>query len=249
VSTWLSARRLMPSLRDVLAAQGVPRAAPVSTRLERLVEEALMLLSESAEPRGLFEPISAEDLAVVLDGRGANAHDAVVGWIYPRADALALFAATLGARITSEIEDLFAADRVALAVSLDAAASCMAENAGTEIAARFKRRIHETKSNGDDLHVLGYSPGYCGWHVSGQHALFAHLRPGRIGITLSDTSLMDPIKSVSGVLVAGPAALHAIEPGFSYCASCRDHTCTVRVRSLLPDPRTSQTSSEGAYDA
>lgn len=49
-----------------------------------------------------------------------------------------------------------------------------------------------------------FSPGYCGWHVSQQHLLFSHFpTPQPCGITLSDSSLMTPIKSVSGVIGIG----------------------------------------------
>jgi hypothetical protein len=198
------------------------------------VDEALALLAESAEPKGVVEPIPAEELATVLQGMGQNAEDPVVGWIYPRADALALFAATLGPRVTDEIEDLFATDDVPLAVSLDAAASRMAENATSALSRAFSKRIaHDTETTGE-IHVLGYSPGYCGWHVTGQHALFRRLRPERIGITLGDSALMHPLKSVSGVLIAGSAALHTFETGFTYCSACRDKSCVARMRSLEP---------------
>lgn len=228
----LTTRKLMPEPRDVLGAQGVPPGVSVSTRLDRLVDEALVLLSESVEPRGIMEPISREDFVSVLHGTGKNAEDPVVGWIHPRADALALFAATLGPRVTQEIEDLFAIDDVPLAVSLDAAASCMADNASTALAKAFSKRLPRHVADSDDIHVLGYSPGYCGWHVSGQHALFERLRPERIGITLGESALMHPIKSVSGVLIAGNAALHTFDTGFTYCSACRDKSCVARMRSL-----------------
>jgi hypothetical protein len=234
VSFALTTRKLLPEPRDVLAAQGVPPGAPVSSRLEALVEDALALLSESAEPKGVIEPIPAEEFAAVLQGMGQNAEDPVVGWIYPRADGLALFAATLGPRVTDEIQDLFATDDVPLAVSLDAAASRMAENAAGALSKTFSKRIaHDTDRTGE-IHVLGYSPGYCGWHVTGQHALFRRLRPERIGITLADSALMHPLKSVSGVLIAGGAALHTFETGFTYCSACRDKSCVARMRSLEP---------------
>lgn len=228
----LEARKLLPHPRDVLAAQGVPPGASVSRRLERLVDDALARLAESAEPRGVLEPITAEDFTSVLHGLGRNAEDPVVGWIYPRADALALYAATIGSRVTEEIEDLFATDDVPLAVSLDAAASRMADNAGSALAKAFSRRIPHETGGPDGVHVLGYSPGYCGWHVSGQHALFARLRPERVGITLGDSSLMHPLKSVSGVLIAGPASIHIFETGFTFCSACRDRTCIARMNSL-----------------
>lgn len=53
-------------------------------------------------------------------------------------------------------------------------------------------------------HTNRYSPGYCGWHVSEQQKLFS-LFPvaSPCGIQLTDSSLMIPIKSVSGIIGVG----------------------------------------------
>lgn len=48
-----------------------------------------------------------------------------------------------------------------------------------------------------------YSPGYCGWHVSEQQLFFSKLPPRFCGVTLTDSSLMLPIKSVSTLLAVG----------------------------------------------
>ena len=57
------------------------------------------------------------------------------------------------------------------------------------------------------LHNYGvsfpYSPGYCGWHVSQQQLLFSMLPPSPCGVRLNDSSLMYPIKSVSGIIAVG----------------------------------------------
>ncbi len=49
-----------------------------------------------------------------------------------------------------------------------------------------------------------YSPGYCGWPVNDQFKLFSFFPEKYCGITLSDTALMHPIKSISGVIGIGP---------------------------------------------
>ena len=49
-----------------------------------------------------------------------------------------------------------------------------------------------------------YSPGYCGWSVADQKRLFSLLPDNFCGIKLTDSSLMIPIKSVSGVIGLGP---------------------------------------------
>jgi len=48
-----------------------------------------------------------------------------------------------------------------------------------------------------------YSPGYCGWDVKEQHKLFSLLGNDTCGITLKESGLMYPIKSVSGVIGIG----------------------------------------------
>lgn len=50
-----------------------------------------------------------------------------------------------------------------------------------------------------------YSPGYCGWSVSEQHKLFSLLPPDFCGISLTESALMQPEKSVSGVIGIGGA--------------------------------------------
>jgi hypothetical protein len=48
-----------------------------------------------------------------------------------------------------------------------------------------------------------YSPGYCGWNVSQQHELFNLFSNNYCGIRLTDSALMDPVKSVSGIIGIG----------------------------------------------
>jgi len=58
-----------------------------------------------------------------------------------------------------------------------------------------------------------YSPGYCGWEVGEQQKLFSLFPDKWCGITLSESSLMSPIKSLSGVVGTGTSV------------SFRDYTC------------------------
>jgi hypothetical protein len=48
-----------------------------------------------------------------------------------------------------------------------------------------------------------YSPGYCGWDVSEQKKLFSYFPENFCNIRLTESSLMVPIKSVSGVIGIG----------------------------------------------
>lgn len=50
-----------------------------------------------------------------------------------------------------------------------------------------------------------FSPGYCGWHVKEQPSFFSLFQePEPCGIHLTDSCLMMPVKSVSGIIGIGP---------------------------------------------
>jgi hypothetical protein len=53
-----------------------------------------------------------------------------------------------------------------------------------------------------------FSPGYCGWDVSEQHKLFKLLPGTYCGIRLTDSALMDPEKSISGIIGIGENVKH-----------------------------------------
>ena len=48
-----------------------------------------------------------------------------------------------------------------------------------------------------------YSPGYCGWDVAEQHKLFELIPENFCGIHLTPSALMDPVKSISGIIGIG----------------------------------------------
>ncbi len=71
-----------------------------------------------------------------------------------------------------------------------------------------------------------YSPGYCNWHLSGQTNLFHLIGSNPVGVSLSDSCLMSPIKSVSGIIGIGQG-MHKQEYG---CKVCGDEACIYRQR-------------------
>lgn len=48
-----------------------------------------------------------------------------------------------------------------------------------------------------------YSPGHCGWSVADQHKLFMLMPDNFCGISLTESALMEPIKSTSGFIGIG----------------------------------------------
>ena len=71
-----------------------------------------------------------------------------------------------------------------------------------------------------------YSPGYCGMPVSQQVPLFQSVPANRVSVHLTESCLMVPIKSVSGLIGIGPA--DRLTPTDYPCRHCDHPHCTHR---------------------
>jgi hypothetical protein len=195
--------------------------------VQTIIDQSREVFNDTARPKGLYETVAVTDFDLIYRGRGDNDGDTPLEHVIDEAVSLALFAVTLGDTISGHISKLFDAGELAEGYVLDHVASFAADEMADIAARRF-----QTDSSRSDLAVLPYSPGYCGWHVSGQKALFARLRPDEIGISLNDSCLMHPVKSVSGVLVQAPMEAHDFSPAFPCCATCTTLACQERIASL-----------------
>ena len=209
--------------RSLASTGDEPSAAMVQT----IIEEAIGLFADSARPRGVYQSITVDDFAELYRGDGGNDDDTPLEHVIDEAVALALFGVTLGPGVSERISSFFDAGELAEGYILDQVASFAADELAQIAGHRF-----QTESTRDDLAVLPYSPGYCGWHVSGQRTLFAELQPGDIGLSINESCLMSPIKSVSGVLVLAPIEAHEFSPAFPCCATCTTLDCQERAASL-----------------
>ncbi len=223
---------LCPGVDDLLRAQGVDPGHRSADSFRGLAEEALELLRSCAEGRGTFQEISRDEFAEIYPGTGNNAESSPLAEIYPRAKNLALFALTLGAEVSGKIDELFEDREFPLASMLDSAASEGAEIAATRLQAEAQRVWNGSGAHDAENRCLRYSPGYCGWHVSGQGKLFEALDPGRVGITLRPSFLMEPLKSISGVIVGGEASIHDFDDDYLFCVDCESRECRNRILSL-----------------
>jgi Vitamin B12 dependent methionine synthase, activation domain len=217
--------KIKPNATGVFRLQGVPDGKEPSQRVKQLYIDAEKLFFELVEPKGILTEISISQFSEVYSGAGKNEVNTPLQHIFPKAKYLALFAATMGAAVSQKVETMMASkgSDFASGYMLDSIASYSADQASHYAETIYKQQYDK------NLKVLLYSPGYCGWHVSGQGKLFQYLNPEEIGITLNASSLMTPMKSISGVLVAGSPDIHQFENDFSFCDSCRTFNCQDRM--------------------
>lgn len=225
-----------PTVAEVLEAQGMAGRQNIPARITALLDAALDIFKQLAGPRGLLEEIPISGFRLIYDGGGKNSGECPVPGIVARADALAVFAATMGDALIHKSSELFAKGGPALGFMLDAVNSAGAERLGRLMCREFLELLPEEKRRGKKPKAQYYCPGHCGWHLSGQEQLFQMLHPEEIGIKLASSWAMFPTKSISGVLVAGDIEIHRFKPAFSFCKVCREHKCIQRLRLLESEP-------------
>ena len=223
---------IVPTFADVLHAQGMPSDMVVRDKIRDLVEASLRIFFSEAHPCCITSDVSRSEFDDVFRGEGRNDGEAPLKTIYPQAEHLVLFALTMGHELSKRIEACFKSNDFALGSMLDTVASLAVENSVGLLESRTAKRITGTETPTSSGVVLNYSPGYCGWHISAQNKIFRYLHPEQIGITLSDSYLMTPLKSATGVLVHGDKAIHQFDIGFSFCRACKDKTCLERKGRL-----------------
>lgn len=136
------------------------------------------------------------------------------------ASALAVFVCTAGSLFTDLANEYLKQGDLPEAFIADAIGSVTVENAMDRI-----QQALETEMNLQEMKISNrYSPGYCEWHVSGQQALFSLIDDNHTGVTLTASCLMQPIKSVSGIIGIG-VDMQRRPYG---CSICHSSTCVYR---------------------
>ncbi len=107
----------------------------------------------------------------------------------------------------------------------DVIGSAVVENA----ADRMQSKLKEATTDRGMMITNRFSPGYCGWDVAEQHKLFSFFKDNFCGITLSESALMHPIKSVSGLIGIGENVKYAPY----ICHMCDDKNCIYRNRKII----------------
>ena len=132
-------------------------------------------------------------------------------------ESMAVFAATVGLSMDDWIREFF--DRG------DPMRGYVADTIGSEAvegaANWLEERIIDRAVESSQFTTSRFSPGFCDWNVEEQHALFSLLPEDFCGIRLTDSALMLPIKSVSGIIGIGAECERVV----TACSICTLEAC------------------------
>ncbi len=224
---------IIPASKDVLNHQGIPEDSVIPDHIISIFEDAVNVFEEKAKPVAIMKEVTVNEFDNIFEGERKNEDQTPLEHIYPDANNLFLFALTVGSEIVETINDLFNKKDFAPGAMLDSVASMAADKSVEILETLLYNNLSKRNLIKNGCLVLGYSPGYCGWDLSGQKKLFQQLNPGEIGITINESFLMSPLKSVSGVLVHGDKEIHVFESSFTFCSYCKNQTCHDRIEKII----------------
>ena len=143
--------------------------------------------------------------------------------MFTELEKVAFCVCTIGPALEERVTALSKDGDMLAAVVLDAIGS-----AAAEATARYANdRIDEDAAAEGLKTSCRASPGYGDWDVKEQKALFALVPAGRIGVTLTESSMMVPRKSVSFAvhIAEDPVRLRSE----SSCRNCDMEICPYRL--------------------
>jgi len=196
--------------------------APVTILINEITEELLPLGDIRAEYR-IFKEISLrhEEKSLQVEGVVFNIKPIIYRQI-KEAEEAALLISTAGPVIGEKSRNSMKSGDMLKGYVYDVIGSEVVEAAADMMQEELRKSM---AAHGKGI-TNRFSPGYCGWDVAEQHKLFSFFKDNFCGITLTESALMNPIKSVSGLIGIGEHVRYAPYQ----CHLCDDKNCIYRNR-------------------
>lgn len=193
---------------------------PVSDLIKEVAEELMPLGGVNAE-YNIFNRLSSDtnNKSIEIEGVVFEVKPIIFSQI-KKAQWAALFICTAGAEVGLRSRRSMNEGDLLRGYVYDVIGSEVVENAADRMQEELRLEVAVR-----GLKVTNrFSPGYCGWDVAEQHKLFSFFPENYCGITLTESALMNPVKSVSGLIGIGREVRYAPYQ----CHLCDDKNCIYR---------------------
>lgn len=224
INVSIDKNRLIPSAEKILSALHYTPGSNAS--VDRVVNEVIDMLRNDVSACGAYSVFSIDsfDGNTICSGEITLQVGEIIGRAFARAESIAVFTASIGNGVETKADEYMKRGDMLQGFAADKAGSIMAEKAAAIVHATIRESLKE------DGIITGnrYSPGYCGWDVSNQKNLFSLLPEGICGIQLTASSMMMPVKSVSGIIPVGRSV--AFRP--YECTRCDRADCVQKNESV-----------------
>ena len=191
-----------------------------------LIEKYIVECKKIMTPRGGYTIFDASELdsKVEIEIEGIQFRiGKVIKKMLRNSEQYVFFAVTAGDAIEIKARSLMGNNQFLEGYIVDMIGSGIVDSVADQVHGFFKNLANDRGMKATNR----YSPGYCSWDVAEQQKLFSLLPVGCCGITLSESSLMTPIKSISGIIGMGTSVKYQ---DYS-CEICPMKQCLYRKNS------------------
>jgi hypothetical protein len=210
--------------QEVLTHIGYAEEYQPSARILSLVNDYIENYHDLLAPSYSYtirDIVLVEGADTIIEG-SVTLESKVIARLLKRCEKVAIFALTIGNHLEEMVAYLAENGLVLQATVLDAIGSGATEKVADFVEDRIRRM-----ANADGLVTSWrFSPGYCDWEVSQQKMVFRALNGDSAGIRLTESLLMIPRKSISGIIGIG-LPKHNIE-NYNPCQTCKKKDCPGR---------------------
>ena len=200
-NTYIDKSRIQIVPGDILKLLGEQQGG-IDSHTALLVEEYIAECLRISSPAGAF--VLAEALAstspdeILVHGVRFDS-----GKIIPKmlrnSLSYAFFLVTAGPEPENLARSLMTEGNYLEGYVVDLLASALVDSAADQVQEQVRILVKQS-----GLQITNrYSPGYCSWNVEEQQKLFSLFPEECCGISLSESSLMSPVKSISGIIGIG----------------------------------------------
>lgn len=170
------------------------------------------------------QKISGNEKGSVTLDCGIGLQSAKLAYALKKAHSVVGFIATVGSAVDHQIDNMMASKKLADAYVVDALGSGAVEH----LAETFQGHVADRLKKYGQAVGLRFSPGYCDWPVSEQKKLFSFIDSGSIDVSLEETALMQPRKSISAVFGIYDENVAPALENHNPCRLCNKKDCLAR---------------------
>lgn len=149
-------------------------------------------------------------------------HSVQLPKILRKSDATTILLVTAGRKVSEESRRLMAAGKMTQALAVSAVGSAMV----VDLMKALTDKVYTEAQQRNYGITLRVGPGYTGWHLKDQSTLFSFYETDKIPITLNHGVMMEPEKSLLGMVGLNPGGKRA--PEIEPCRICDLKGCDMR---------------------
>ena len=192
---------------------------------EKMIKDACEDAQLLANPRSIWQLYDYDcETRTVLSSPTFRIQGKVIGKHLAGCEQVILLAATIGEEIEQEVTKRFQEGAYASSVLLDAAATTAVE----QVADALEKAIEPELSRKGYAMRWRFSPGYGDWPLEHQPELIRLSHAEEIGISLSESMMLMPRKSITAIIGLAKNTKNAPASKQHDCSSCNKLDCSSR---------------------